>query len=205
MYLFFLIKQDNEKELLNQTIIYLILCKKIMANRQTIRTERNIFNALFRIMQLKNFNTIKVVEIVEEADVARLTFYRHFSSKEDIILKKIKEIIKCINDELNTRNNINLKESLHIVINVFEKYISFFTLLIKNNLEGLVVQSFKKDIYSIIKKVFLINNTNKYLEKFYEGAFVYVIIEWLSNDDESGEVFFEKAYRLFSSIDVNYN
>lgn len=102
-----------------------------MANRQTIRTERNIFNALFRIMQLKNFNTIKVVEIVEEADVARLTFYRHFSSKEDIILKKIKEIIKCINDELNTRNNINLKESLHIVINVFEKYISFFTLLIK--------------------------------------------------------------------------
>ncbi|OQX93286.1 MAG: hypothetical protein B6I17_03395 [Tenericutes bacterium 4572_104] len=205
MYLFFLIKQDNEKELLNQTIIYLILCKKIMANRQTIRTERNIFNALFRIMQLKNFNTIKVVEIVEEADVARLTFYRHFSSKEDIILKKIKEIIKCINDELNTRNNINLKESLHIVINVFEKYISFFTLLIKNNLEGLVVQSFKKDIYSIIKKVFLINNTNKYLEKFYEGAFVYVIIEWLSNDDESGKVFFEKAYRLFSSIDVNYS
>lgn len=205
MYLFFLIKQDNEKELLNQTIIYLILCKKIMANRQTIRTERNIFNALFRIMQLKNFNTIKVVEIVEEADVARLTFYRHFSSKEDIILKKIKEIIKCINDELNTRNNINLKESLHIVINVFEKYISFFTLLIKNNLEGLVVQSFKKDIYSIIKKVFLINDTNKYLEKFYEGAFVYVIIEWLSNDDESGKVFFEKAYRLFSSIDVNYS
>jgi len=177
----------------------------MMANRQTIRTERNIFNALFRIMQLKNFNTIKVVEIVEEAGVARLTFYRHFSSKEDIILMKIKEIIKCLNDELNNKNNINLKESLHIVVNVFEKYISFFSLLIKNNLEGLVVQSFKKDIYSIIKKVFLINNSNKYLEKFYEGAFVYVIIEWLSNDDESGKVFYEKAYRLFSSIDVNYS
>ena len=44
-----------------------------------------IEEALFKPMEKKDFVKISVGEIAEVAGVHRATFYRHFSSKEDIV------------------------------------------------------------------------------------------------------------------------
>ena len=50
--------------------------------------------ALMQIMEKKDYGDISVGEIAERAGVHRATFYRHFSSKEDVLRCCISEIIK---------------------------------------------------------------------------------------------------------------
>ena len=51
-----------------------------------------IADALLKLLQTKNMDEIKVSEITDLADVGRVTFYRHFKSKEDVIYFKCRLI-----------------------------------------------------------------------------------------------------------------
>ena len=75
-------------------------------NRQISKTKNVIFDSLIKKMQEKPYHEITIVEITEEADVARLSFYRHFNTKEDIIIFKFKDIISKIIRKITT-NAIN--------------------------------------------------------------------------------------------------
>lgn len=64
------------------------------------RLERNliikesIILALMQLMRKKKFNTITITELVETAGVARASFYRNYTSKEDVILKYLTRLHK---------------------------------------------------------------------------------------------------------------
>ena len=45
-----------------------------------------IVEALFRLMDRCDYDKIRITEIVAEAGVGRVTFYRYFKKKEDVIL-----------------------------------------------------------------------------------------------------------------------
>ena len=59
----------------------------IMDRRQR-KTREAIFNAFILLLDKKNFNSITVGEIIEQADVGRATFYAHFETK-DFLLKDL--------------------------------------------------------------------------------------------------------------------
>jgi len=54
------------------------------------RTDRDITNALFSVMERKSFEKITVQDILEEAMINRSTFYTHFTDKY-AILKRLQE------------------------------------------------------------------------------------------------------------------
>lgn len=56
--------------------------KRVEANQ---KVKRKIENALFTLLNRKNFSTITVTDIVQTAGVARASYYRNFRSKEQII------------------------------------------------------------------------------------------------------------------------
>lgn len=47
-----------------------------------------ITNALFELMQSHDYSTITISQICRKSDLSRKTFYRHFTSKDDILAKK---------------------------------------------------------------------------------------------------------------------
>jgi AcrR family transcriptional regulator len=47
--------------------------------------EDSITTALLELMQKKEFSKISITEIVQKAGVSRVTYYRHFNSKEDVL------------------------------------------------------------------------------------------------------------------------
>lgn len=55
--------------------------------------------ALLKIMKTQNYDTISVGEIAKRAGVHRATFYRHFSSKEDIIKQYLYQLIHTSGDQ----------------------------------------------------------------------------------------------------------
>lgn len=152
-------------------------------NKQASRSREWIYEALIKIMENKMFNDITIGEITKKAGVARLTFYRNYNSKEDIILRKTRKIYNDLMVELET---ISLHEnaiynSIHKIIFVFNKYEHLFELLLKNGLDYLIMQSFESEISNILKKIFRVNTSEKYRVKFYEGALFAIAVEWVKN------------------------
>ena len=49
-------------------------------------TKHYIVTALFKLMNVYEYENIRVKEIAEKAGVGRATFYRYFKSKEDVIV-----------------------------------------------------------------------------------------------------------------------
>lgn len=57
-----------------------------------IIVQNSITEALFLLMDEKPFSTISITELINKAGVARATYYRNYSSKEEIIEKLIDQI-----------------------------------------------------------------------------------------------------------------
>lgn len=56
-----------------------------------------IVTGLLRLMRKVPYERIKVTDIVREAGVSRMTYYRHFKTKSDVLASLIDYIIKDVN------------------------------------------------------------------------------------------------------------
>ena len=62
-------------------------------NNQTNRIVReSITQALLLLMQAQPFAKISITQIVEKAGVSRVSFYRNFQSKDDVLLSYLNEL-----------------------------------------------------------------------------------------------------------------
>lgn len=59
-----------------------------------LRVKRNITKALFELMHEKSFSEISITEIIRRANVARVSFYRNYDSKEDVLLTLIEDVLE---------------------------------------------------------------------------------------------------------------
>lgn len=65
-----------------------------------MRVKRNITEALLGLMQKKSFSDISITEIIQTARVARVSFYRNYNSKEDILTTLIEDVLEQFRDEI---------------------------------------------------------------------------------------------------------
>lgn len=62
--------------------------------RTTENLKERIADALLELLTEKPFAEVSVSEITDRADVGRATYYRHFSTKEEVLLFKFKSIFE---------------------------------------------------------------------------------------------------------------
>lgn len=170
-------------------------------NKQVLRSREWITNALMKLMEHKPYTSITVSDIADEADVARITFYRNFDTKEDIIMRKKQEVYDIAMSRLNDMSGYSALEAIQSLVQVFKEYSIFFGQLIKHNLEYLIPKDFDKEISNILLKAFKINTTDPYRVKFYEGALIAVILEWMKGSmKESPKVISQYIYGYMTEV-----
>ena len=59
-----------------------------------LRVRTSITDALFTLMRKKELKEITVTEIIRESGVARASFYRNYSSKEDVLVGLIRDVLE---------------------------------------------------------------------------------------------------------------
>ncbi len=168
-------------------------------NKQVTRSKEWIFKALMTLMKKNAFRDISISDITSKADVARLTFYRNFDSKEDILISQGKKIYEklMVDLEKNIHKENAVYDSIRIIITIFNEYADLFEILLKNKLDYLVMQSFEIEISNILKNIFGVDNTDKYKVKFYEGALFAIAVEWIKNSrEESIDEMTDIIYKL---------
>jgi len=62
-------------------------------DRRVRKTRQLIQNALFSLMKEMPYQSIRISQITERADISRSTFYLHYETKDDLLLSVVDEII----------------------------------------------------------------------------------------------------------------
>lgn len=145
-------------------------------------TKHYIVTALFKLMNVYEYENIRVKEIAEKAGVGRATFYRYFKSKEDVIVYYF---------EHNTREFVFGQRIYPRCKDDYIKVATDVLTMFKNNKEPfkLLKKAHLSDLYldflntSFVKTLEDDNpSENKYLPYLYAGMLYNVSMKWLEDD-----------------------
>lgn len=113
--------------------------KPSKANKKTLKAvvKQSITQALLQLMQTGSFENIRITDITKRAGVSRVSFYRNFESKEDVLIKYLHEHILLFLQRLTP-------PTVHtIFVRIFEwanEMGEVIDLLYRNNLSYLLLQ-----------------------------------------------------------------
>ena len=152
-----------------------------------------ITNSLFTLMKRKKYDDISITEITNKAGVGRVSFYRNFNSKEDIIKRWIEDTTNNFlnNSDINFKKD-STKDYFIKLFNHLEKYKEESFLIYKANLIHLLKSEFENKLLSIHQKEY-----DNYKTYFLAGGIFNVYYFWLINGcKESSEEIANKLVDL---------
>ncbi|NMS89303.1 TetR/AcrR family transcriptional regulator [Clostridioides difficile] len=147
----------------------------------------SLTESLLSLMSKKDYSNITITEIAENALLSRRTFYRNFSSKEDILETYCKtlcqEYIECFKNE----SDLSLSNVTEIYFSFWQKHVEFLTILNKNHLMFFLLEKYN-EFLPIIYKIYK-GDDNKFNTKeevtyailFSSGGFWNILSEWLKD------------------------
>ena len=148
-----------------------------MNNKRELSVSEYITISLFELMKVKPYNDISITEITDKAKVNRVSFYRNFTSKEDIIDKWIKSTTQ----NFLSKSDISYQKDSTIdyftkLFSHLEKYKTEAMLIYKANLFNLLKDEFDNNLINLHKKEY-----SNYKSYFLAGGIFNVYYFWLIN------------------------
>jgi AcrR family transcriptional regulator len=153
-------------------------------NPSSIRSKKEITDALIKLMQDNPFSEITVKQIVLETGLERKTFYNNFSSKDDVLDSIINSAIYEYVQALTTSPD----GPLTVIFDFCDKNRELLQLLHKNNMLYLLLLKLNVVIPELNKSIDMSNNPFRdligsldpdYLIAFNIGAIWNVIFKWV--------------------------
>lgn len=150
-----------------------------------------ITSALLELMQERPLSDITITELVKKAGVGRITFYRNFDSKEDVIVKHLKKLTA------QWRQKYDRNPTEDIVCSFFRYLYSIRDLL------GLL---YKSDLWYIIDRCFKVvqgprleqSNIDAYRNAILSGLLASWCEEWFKRGmQETPEELADFFHRLY--------
>ena len=59
-----------------------------------LRVKKALTDSLFQMMENRPLSEITITEIIRDSGVARVSFYRNYNSKEDILITLVRDILE---------------------------------------------------------------------------------------------------------------
>jgi len=102
-------------------------------------------------MKQKNFEDVSIKEITEKALVSRKTFYRNFENKIDVLSLEIDQVIAFYLSSLDNTEDLSFDNIAYLIFNTMEEYRPFIKILVKNNLNYLLIDKMLDEIIEVYK------------------------------------------------------
>lgn len=125
-------------------------------DRRIAKTRHALREALMALIAERGYENITIQDITERADVARTTFYLHFSDKDDLLFQSMREIYELLIDAmphmdegiLNNRG-ADASDFLHV-----QEYADFYRIMLSEKgsmtfltrVRDLLAEAFKDSI-----------------------------------------------------------
>ncbi len=146
-----------------------------------IRVKAAITDTLFDLMSEKSLHDISITELISKAGVARVSFYRNYADKEDVLMSLVKDVL----DEFKNTADYDLSNpyTLHHIKRTFEyflKYKKYMINLYHSGFGSMVLEQLNNFHESILPEPK--TDTEKYHLYMYMGALYNTVIFWLQED-----------------------
>ena len=140
-----------------------------------------IAESLLRLMEEKPFEKITITEIVKRASVSRMTFYKYYSAKLEVLSDYMYEIVNDYMEESRRRTDIgNFRDYKHIChcFTFFKQYSSFILILIHANMHAVIMNALNDymDTYVLPTSEF-----SRYELYYYAGALCNTYLKWIES------------------------
>ncbi len=141
-----------------------------------------IYQALFKLMSEYEYEKISITDITKKAGVGRVTFYRHFKRKEDVIIYYFEHnknnfvfgqrlYPRCLEDYIKVVSD---------VLELFKANKEPLKLIKKARLEYLYLDYLNKHFSEMFEKEY--PESSSYTPYIYSGMLFNVSMAWLGND-----------------------
>jgi AcrR family transcriptional regulator len=157
----------------------------------TIANERvrtSIIEALFSLLTQKKFSEITVTDLINNANVARASYYRNFDSKEAIIEEYMdttynKLIISNLNEDYEANeifDYTNMVEGFRRSLTYFLANKSYIIALYDNGFSSLIQETLNRYIEELVGDMSK-NSIERFQLYFISGAVFNILIQWLKS------------------------
>lgn len=127
-------------------------------DRRIRKTKQSLNEALFNLLDRKPFKQITITDIVQEADVNRGTFYKHYREKEDLLDNIIQEVLadlkSAYQDPYLQTNHFSVQALTPSMIKIFDHVYSHQTFY-KQVINSTISPSFQNQVCDVIRELVL--------------------------------------------------
>lgn len=166
-------------------------------------TERNqlvrvcIGKALIQLLDTKTFEKITITEIVQHANVSRMTFYKYYKTKQEVLEDYMFEIVNAYYQDASCREDIGqLGDLKHIChgFYFFKQYSDFIMTLVKANQYVIIMNAINDYMLYLAEDISF--KRSHYDLYYYAGAICNVYMNWVMNGmKESPETMAQIVHR----------
>ena len=155
---------------------------------------------IYQLMYNIPYDKITVKMICEKAGVSRMSFYRYYSTKEDVFINFADERFEEFYETYMTKD-ITLDSFTRNVISYFKKYYRQVKILEKADTMAILITQFERYAAYIMRNskslsVFQYHN-NLLAIPYYAGGFFNVLVYWSKNNFRQSE---EEMTRMLEEL-----
>lgn len=171
------------------------------ANARERRSRQWLQEALLQMMGRKPFQDITVTDVAERAGVSRLTFYRNFSSKEEVLTSYFDDLFARYLDDLGRSDAASLQAALCQCLEYWRSHAAVTRLLVRDGLEALIHRPFEHYLDQVIARVEPPISLSRTQKRFVVGGLFFVMLDWL--DGDVGRAVSDVADQILSFVVVD--
>lgn len=156
---------------------------QIEPEKYTMSAVNLIIEALFELMKKDSYDKISITSIAKKADVSRLSYYRNFQTKEDIVLSFFEQEFNKFSIEISSWNEteISFRHLIRTSFSYWGKRAERIRLLIRDDQVYLIYISFNKYSHILLEQYKNKFDLSFWQTKFLEGGILIVLLEWIQN------------------------
>jgi len=165
--------------------------KKPKKSEQTIYLKKCIRDSYFSLLKKKNTENISISEIVKLAGLSRMSFYRYYKTKDDIVRQYIEDSFQEFMEELSNNPVKDLQVPVTLLFSYFRSNKTRIKILIEQGLFHLFFESFSHFLQEsnlvINSKPNISEESLKYYYQYINGGILNLIEGWMSGDMEESD------------------
>lgn len=135
--------------------------------------QRCLYDALMQLMQEKKFDKISIGELCDRAGVSRMTYYRSYNNKEDILLQHLDECFAVY------MKGLAVEDPYCVALSFFRFWqgeeSAFLTAVIRSGLSSQLVDKFSDYLDQILP----MTDLQPYARSFLAGGLYKMLIDWM--------------------------
>lgn len=146
-----------------------------------LRVKNNITKALLKLMHEKSFSDISISELIQTAGVARVSFYRNYDSKEDVLHTLVDDVLENFLHTIDSRGrDYYTYQNVRRSFAYFKEYGDFALDLYQFGYGSVILEKLNR-FHEQVAGPMPGTSTDRYSLYMYIGALFNTAIAWLQN------------------------